>query len=388
MVYTIRPLDCAHRLAIPSIQDRPQGSEHWRVRLREREPNPAVSIARPNPSVADEPAKGEAQVFGPDRGEVQRRRLSIPSHIHIRRPEGKRWLLGELSGAGLQEEDVLPGDEFLDTHPALRGQDLVIRGCRKLQTGLRDETPHRLHTGAPSSRDRPEPGAPRGLIPGCKKQTTGLRDDLRRNAPVRHDGNPAIRVPASEFRDCNEAPLGGHQRVSRDARVCRLHHADVGRRLPPVRLIDEEQPGLPVLPGLVRNLVEHLAGVELAHDLARTRAHEVVLLPLPHGLHEGVRDRDRDVEVRDLADVVLARDELKDVRVVHPEDSHVRPPPLGSLLHLLSRRVEDLHERHGPARDAHRRADEIVLRPQAGEGEAGSTAAVMRHEPIGEVRMP
>src|ERR687885_1722701 len=75
------------------------------------------------------------------------------------------------------------------------------------------------------------------------------------------------------------------------------------------------------------------------------RVYEVEVLILLYGLHKGVGDGDRDVEVVDLVVVVLAGDELLDVGVIHPEDAHVRPAPRPALLDLARRSIVDGHER-------------------------------------------
>src|SRR5213594_500137 len=101
------------------------------------------------------------------------------------------------------------------------------------------------------------------------------------------------------------------------ARVRCLHIRDVRRRLPSVVLVDKEETGLSILPGLERNLVEDFTRLELPDRTLIPRIDEVVRGPSPDGLHEFVGDRDRDVEVRDFGGSVFAGDEFQDVGVVH-----------------------------------------------------------------------
>src|SRR5205823_13940368 len=93
---------------------------------------------------------------------------------------------------------------------------------------------------------------------------------------------PAARGIASHMpREINRPQVAGLVRQERlfTAWVRRLHVRDVRSWLAAVVLINEEQAGLPVLPGLKRNLVEDLARIELPGDLIVPRIHEVVLSP-------------------------------------------------------------------------------------------------------------
>src|SRR2546425_2278863 len=95
-----------------------------------------------------------------------------------------------------------------------------------------------------------------------------------------------------------------------------LHIRDVRRRLPSVVLVDKEETGLSILPGLECNLVEDLAGIELPDSTLIPRIHEVVRCASPDGLHELVCNRDGDVEISDFRRSVFAGDELQDIGVV------------------------------------------------------------------------
>jgi hypothetical protein len=73
----------------------------------------------------------------------------------------------------------------------------------------------------------------------------------------------------------------------------------------------------------------------------------------------------------------LQGDELHDVRVIDPENAHVRAAPRASLLHRVGGGIIELHERDWTARDPGRRADHRSLRAQAREREAGTATALM-----------
>ncbi len=101
------------------------------------------------------------------------------------------------------------------------------------------------------------------------------------------------------------------------ARIRRLVTAKVRHRVVVVGAIDVEHAGLAGLPRAVHDLLEDVAGVQLPDDLASARVDQVVRLPRFKRRHEGVGDGDRDVEIRDLREVILAVDEIHDVGMVH-----------------------------------------------------------------------
>ena len=49
---------------------------------------------------------------------------------------------------------------------------------------------------------------------------------------------------------------------------------------------------------------------------------------------------------------LLALDEIKDVRMVHAEDAHIRSSSRSSLFDRLCRCIENAHERHRAARNS------------------------------------
>jgi hypothetical protein len=63
------------------------------------------------------------------------------------------------------------------------------------------------------------------------------------------------------------------------------------------------------------------------------------------GLHEGVGDADRDVEVGEVA-LVLGVDEFLDVRVVAAQHAHLRAAARTGGFHRLAGAVEDAHVGH------------------------------------------
>jgi len=128
--------------------------------------------------------------------------------------------------------------------------------------------------------------------------------------------------------------------------------ADQRGRVVAIEAVEEDDSRLAVLPRLLDDAVEHLAGVEGTADLPAARVEEVVLLILLHRFHELFGDADGDIEVVELLLVGLAHDEIHDVRVVDPEDAHVGAAAGATLLDGFGGDVEDPHEGEGAAGDA------------------------------------
>src|SRR6266702_3534728 len=97
MVDAVRPLDAANVPSVPTIQNRSERREDGGVVLGEREPNPAILIARAQPAIDHEPTESQAEFAGPFGRQVENRRFSIFPDVDVRWPEGKRPIFGELS---------------------------------------------------------------------------------------------------------------------------------------------------------------------------------------------------------------------------------------------------------------------------------------------------
>src|SRR5688572_20704079 len=104
MIDVIASLDTTNISAVPSVQDWLEGRKHWRIILREREPDAAVLVARPQPAVAYKPAQCEAQLAGPLRRKPEHRHFPIFANADIRRREGKFRILRETSFSRLNQQ--------------------------------------------------------------------------------------------------------------------------------------------------------------------------------------------------------------------------------------------------------------------------------------------
>ena len=144
-----------------------------------------------------------------------------------------------------------------------------------------------------------------------------------------------------------------------------------------VYAVDEDDAGIAVLPRQGDHAAEDLAGVELTDHVAGARVDERVLLVSLDGLHESVGDSDGDVEVVQPVVVLLGRDEIQDVRVIDPHDTHVGATAGAALFDGLGGGVEDAHEREWAAGDALGAHHHVVVRAYAREAEAGASAALV-----------
>src|SRR5439155_11916045 len=140
--------------------------------------------------------------------------------------------------------------------------------------------------------------------------------------------------------------------------------------------VDEHHARITGAPGGPNHAVEDLLRQESARDRYAVRIDQLVLTARGERVHEAVGRRHRDVEVGDAA-IELAVDELEDVRVVDPEDPHVRASTRSTLLHRLGGAVEDAQKGHRARRAAAGRGDDVILWAQPREREAGSTARLV-----------
>ena len=153
-------------------------------------------------------------------------------------------------------------------------------------------------------------------------------------------------------------------------------------RIVPVEPVEEENPGFPVLPRLPDNPVENVSGGEHSRDLPVPGIDQGVAFVVLHGPHEGFRDSHGEIEIVQLALVRFALDESEDIRVVHPQDSHVRAPPGAALLDRLRGQVEHLHERDGPAGNPRGGHDHVVRGPDPGKGKSRPAAGLVNERGV------
>ena len=148
------------------------------------------------------------------------------------------------------------------------------------------------------------------------------------------------------------------------ARVRRLDHLDVPEVVLLVHAIQEDHAGVGMVVGRVHDVVHQRAGADRAVDpqsvgralvgalldQGRTRlcrVHQLEFGVVFDGLHECIRDADRDVEVRQAV-VVLGVDELVEVGVVAAQDAHLGTAARARRLDRLAGAVEDTHVAHRP----------------------------------------
>ena len=96
-----------------------------------------------------------------------------------------------------------------------------------------------------------------------------------------------------------------------------------------------------------------------------------------HRLHEFIGGSHRDIEIVEVVVTLFALDEMKNVRVVDPEDAHIGSPSRSSLLDRFCRRIKNAHERDRAARNSLRRTHHIILRPDPRERETCSASAFL-----------
>ena len=190
----------------------------------------------------------------------------------------------------------------------------------------------------------------------------------------------------------------GRQRLF-GARVGGLDGLAVVQVVVLVHAVEEQDARLGVVVGRAHDLVPQLARAHLA-----VHPHGVVALVgaglldlfgglgLVHefdeavgldGLHEGVGDADRDVEVGEVA-VVLGVDEVLDVRVVAAQHAHLRATTGAGRFHRLARAVEHAHVGHRAGGVRCRALDQRALGADGGEVIAHTATAAHGFGGLGE----
>ena len=96
-----------------------------------------------------------------------------------------------------------------------------------------------------------------------------------------------------------------------------------------------------------------------------------------HGLHEGIGDADRNVEIGDGVFVGLAGDEIFDIRVIHAQDGHVGAAAGAALGDFAKGVVVDAQEADRTGGLAGRGFHQAALWAQAGEREAVAAAGLL-----------
>ncbi len=177
------------------------------------------------------------------------------------------------------------------------------------------------------------------------------------------------------------------------ARRRRLFNQGVGKIRGLESFLIPKSNGGPVRPA-VDNIVAAGDGIE--NRLVPGLAVEIELIPFVviDRVEKLVRYVDRNIKVGQRVLVVLGVNETQNVRMRDAHHAHVGAPTHATLLHRVSGRVEDVHERHGTAGYAVGCADHRATRSQLFKSETGAAAGLMNdrcvsrrlHDPGDRVR--
>jgi len=130
------------------------------------------------------------------------------------------------------------------------------------------------------------------------------------------------------------------------------------------------------------NQVENLRGLQGPGLLPIPGIDQRIRFVLLQRLHEILGQSHGDVEIVQLFPVGFAADEFQDIRMIHPQNPHVRTPPCPPLLDRLGGDVEDPHEGDGAAGNARGGLDDIVLGAEVGEGKARPAAGFVNQRRV------
>jgi hypothetical protein len=302
-------------------------------------------------------------------------------------------VIDERAGHAALDHDLVAADlQLIRALPASGGEEPVIGRAAQLLP-VRELDVHRL------------------ALADLRDQRRTEHDLVARVHRGRHQHALPGLLAREEIRDRLQAAVRGHAGLGCEAGLVRPerllaagirgpHLEHVRRLIVAVDLVDEDQPGLARLPGLLDDQVPELLDRPVVAGRIEARGvigGVIALLQQPHlaGLrihhamrflgrvvqpaHELVRHGDGQVVVGDLAQVFLEADEADHVRVIDPHHAHVRAAPEGALLDRVGHRGEHLQEREGPLGGAAGAAHDGAARPQAGEIDACAPAGAL-HE--------
>ena len=176
--------------------------------------------------------------------------------------------------------------------------------------------------------------------------------------------------------------------VARHARIGRLVLPDVRGGVEAVHLFDEDDARITLGPGLLHDEIKDLARMQL-HHLPRFRIgvgfagtgvdQGIVGVRIrPRRLvHEAVGDGHGEVEVADLALLLLAADKFQYVGVVVDERTHVGTAANATLFYSFGGGIEDLQKGDGAAGCATGGAHAVAGGPQPVKGKTGPAAGLL-----------
>lgn len=96
---------------------------------------------------------------------------------------------------------------------------------------------------------------------------------------------------------------------------------------------------------------------------------------MPHP--KGIGDQNREIEAREQCWIALGIDELTNIRMIAPEDRHVRSTAHALGSDHIARRIEDPNERDRTGRRPARRAHEVTPRAQVRERESCTPTSLL-----------
>ncbi|EKD22341.1 MAG: hypothetical protein ACD_87C00038G0003 [uncultured bacterium] len=161
------------------------------------------------------------------------------------------------------------------------------------------------------------------------------------------------------------------------ARVCRFDGADVRRGVVTVQPIEKNDARLAVFPGMPDDQVEDLPGAHYSGCHLIPGIDQRIGFVALQRLHKGLGQTHRDIEVVQLLLVGLTADEIENIRMIHPQKTHVGASSRTTLLDRLCCDIEDPHERNRAAGNPCGGSDHIIMGAEIGKREPGTAARFM-----------
>ena len=118
-----------------------------------------------------------------------------------------------------------------------------------------------------------------------------------------------------------------------------------------VDAVDENNTRFPGLPGGKNDHFENGFGGNIANRVPGARIYQTVIGVFDQRIHEPVGNGHGNIEIVEVFKIVFGSDEGFNIRVVHPQNPHVRTSSGAPLLDSFRCHVKDVHEGHGARRN-------------------------------------
>lgn len=161
------------------------------------------------------------------------------------------------------------------------------------------------------------------------------------------------------------------------AGIGRFDGPQVRRGIRPVDGVEEDDAWFTGLPCCLNQSIKDQCCREAPHGFRGPWIDECIGPASFDRAHEMVGEGDREIEIRHLPRLLLQRDEVENIRMVDPQDSHIGAASGSSLLDDVGGHVEDAHEGNRPGGESAGGGHKVCLGTEVAERESCASARLV-----------